>query len=486
LLRHAIIAALAGGGLALALVSNGGAATLPTISAVATPAELTLGSSLSLNGTVSEGSAPLARQTLTLEASPYPYKTWQPAGTGVSAADGSFQIAAPAPQANERLRVLDTAAAGVSSPTLNVLVDPRVALAATGLGPGRVRLSARIAHLRSASSRPITARWYVATHGSDTFHLAATTATHELHGNVTYASAIVDPPARRFNYRVCLNPPWEAAMGPAASHGPCPPHGFHLPAARSSSNTAAPRAHAAFEFGGEAHGTPLAPFPSAAAIASARSFLAARAGRTSLAVLDSAGHLSGLHLREHFQTASVVKVMFLTAYLQMLEAHHRSLSAGDRALLYPMIHESNNSDASAVLSAVGGGAVARVAREAGMRDYAPGVGWWAFSQTSAQDQASFMIQLSHLIPARFYGYARYLMSTIEPEQSWGFPPVARPRWQVYFKTGALPSEGLFNEIALLEKGPLRFTVAVFTDGDPSMAYGEQTIEGVAERLLAGS
>jgi hypothetical protein len=479
----ASIAALAGG-LAVALVATGGAATIPTVSAAAVPAELTLGSSLIVSGTVDEGASPLGGQALTLEASSYPYKTWQPAGIGVSAADGSFQIAATAPQGNERLRVLDTAAAGVPSPTLDVLVDPRVALAAADLGPGRVRLSARIAHLSSTSSPPVAARWYMATRGSDTFHLAATTETHELPGAVTYASAIVDPPAKRFSYRVCLNPPWEAAMGPAASHGPCPPQGFHLLAAKSS--TGAGRAHAAFEFGGEGRGTPLAPFPSAAAIASARSFLAARAGRTSFAVLDSSGHLSGLHLREHFQTASVVKVMFLTAYLQMLEAHHRGLTASDRALLYPMIHESNNDDASAVLAAVRGAAVARVAHEAGMRDYAPGVGWWAFSQTSAQDQASFMMQLAHLIPARFYGYARYLMATIEPEQSWGFPPVARPRWQVYFKTGALPSEGLFNEIALLEKGPLRFTVAVFTDGDPSMAYGEQTIEGVAERLLAGS
>jgi hypothetical protein len=475
---------LAGGGLALALVSSGGAASVPSISAVATPSELTLGSSFSLSGRVGEGPTSPAGQALTLEASPYPYRSWQPLGTAVSAADGSFQIAAPPPQSNERLRVLDAAATGASSPTLNVLVDPRVALAAASLGPGRVRLSARIAHLSGASST-VPARWYVATRGSDAYHLLATTETHELPGAVTYASAVVDPPAKRFSYRVCLNPSWEASMGPPASHGPCPRQGFHLPAAAKPS-AAAPRARAAFEFGGEGRGTPLAPFPSAAAIASARSFLAARAGRTSLAVLDSAGHLSGLHLREHFQTASVVKVMFLTAYLQMLEAHHRSLAASDRSLLYPMIHESNNDDASAVLAAVGGVAVARVAREAGMHDYAPGVGWWAFSQTSAQDQASFMMQLSHLIPARFYGYARYLMATIEPEQSWGVPPVARPRWNVFFKTGALPSEGLFNEIALLEKGPVRFTVAVFTDGDPSMAYGEQTIAGVAERLLAGS
>ncbi len=241
-----------------------------------------------------------------------------------------------------------------------------------------------------------------------------------------------------------------------------------------------------FEYGGEARGIPLPPFPSPAAIASARSFLAGRAGRTAFAVVDSAGVLSGLRLREHFQSASVVKVMFLTAYLQMLQAHHRGLRASDRALLYPMIHESSNDAASAVLSIVGGGAIARVAREAGMRDYAPGVGWWAFTQTSAADQARFFGQLSRLIPSRYYGYARYLMSTIEPEQSWGIPPIARPRWQVYFKTGALPSRGLFHEAALLERGGVSFTVAVFTDGDPSMAYGEQTIEGVAARLLGSS
>ena len=76
------------------------------------------------------------------------------------------------------------------------------------------------------------------------------------------------------------------------------------------------------------------------------------------------------------------------------------------------------------------------------------------------------------------------MAGIEPSQSWGVPPVARPRWQVFFKTGALPSVGLFNEVARLERPGVTFTVAVFTDDDPSMGYGEQTIEGVAARLLA--
>jgi hypothetical protein len=78
------------------------------------------------------------------------------------------------------------------------------------------------------------------------------------------------------------------------------------------------------------------------------------------------------------------------------------------------------------------------------------------------------------------------MSTIEPEQSWGFPPVARPGWQVYFKTGALPSRGLFTEVARLERGGVVFDAAVMTDGEPSQAYGEATIEGVAARLLGSS
>jgi hypothetical protein len=230
---------------------------------------------------------------------------------------------------------------------------------------------------------------------------------------------------------------------------------------------------------------PSPPYPSRAAIAAAVRYLDRRAGRTSLAVLDSSGRLSGTRLREHFESASVVKVMFLTAFLQRLAADHVGISALDRSLLYPMIHESNNDAASAVLDRVGLGAIARVAREAGMQDYAPGVGWWAYTQTSAADQARFFIAIERLIPRRFWPYARGLMDGIEAEQSWGIPEVARPRWQVFFKTGALPSEGLFNETARLERPGVTFTVSIFSTGDPSQAYGEETMRGVGAALLAG-
>jgi hypothetical protein len=227
-------------------------------------------------------------------------------------------------------------------------------------------------------------------------------------------------------------------------------------------------------------------YPSPAAISAAVRYLDERAGRTSLAVVDSRGRLNGVRLREHFQSASVVKVMFLTAFLQLLHAVHRPISAFDDALLQPMIHVSDNEAASAVLARVGLGAIARVAREARMQDYAPAIGWWAFTQTSAADQARFFSALQRLIPHRFWPYARGLLAGIEPSQSWGIPQVARPRWQVFFKTGALPSQGLFNETARLERAGVTFTISIFTTGDPSMAYGEETIRGVASALLAGS
>jgi hypothetical protein len=241
----------------------------------------------------------------------------------------------------------------------------------------------------------------------------------------------------------------------------------------------------ALEYQGDGSGVPLAAYPSSGALAAAVRFIDGRAGRTSLAVVDSQGQLRGVRLREHFQSASVVKVMMLVAYLQRLDAEHRGLRSADTSLLDPMIHISDNEAASAVLSVVGDASLARVAREAGMRDYAPGVGWWAFTQTSAADQARFFFALERLIPRQFYGYARGLLSGIEPSQSWGIPPVARPRWQVFFKTGALPSEGLFNEVGRLERPGITFTIAVFTTGDPSMSYGEETIQGVAAALLAG-
>jgi hypothetical protein len=400
---------------------------------------------------------------LELQANAYPYRGFTTLATTSSAADGSYTLAGVSIDRNSRLRVVaQHGSSGTPSPTIAVTVHPTVAINASSVSPGRVRLSLRLGHtVHAGTSTPVQVSWFLAPRGTHSWHQAEVGTSRELAAGLTYASATVNPPARRFRYRVCLRPSWERAMGPPTGSGPC----------------------GGLAYSGKGRGIPLAPYPSQGAIAAAARFLEGRAGRTSFAVVDSSGRLSGLRASEHFETASVVKVMMLVAFLQMRSAEHRGLSAADTALLGPMIHISDNEAASAVYSIVGSAAVSRVARESGMTAYAPGVGWWAYAQTTAADQARFFYVLGKLIPVQFYPYARGLLADIEPSQSWGVPPVARPRWEVFFKTGALPERGLFNEVARLERHGATFTLAVLTDGDPSMSYGEQTIEGVAAALL---
>ncbi len=225
-------------------------------------------------------------------------------------------------------------------------------------------------------------------------------------------------------------------------------------------------------------------YPSSARVIAAAHYLAARAGVTAFAVVDDDGRLAGTDLRRRFHSASVVKSMLLVAYLRMLDDQHRSLDAASQGLLYPMIHSSDNAAASAVLAIVGQSALTRVARDAHMEDYEASRGWWAFTEVSAADLARFFFHQDELIPRRFDGYARWLLSTIEPSESWGIPAIARPEFQVFFKGGWLPqSEGLVNQVGRLERPGITFAMSVLTTHDPSMAYGEQTIEGVAARLL---
>ena len=224
-------------------------------------------------------------------------------------------------------------------------------------------------------------------------------------------------------------------------------------------------------------------YPSSKRVLAAARFLAHRAGRKAFAVVDDDGRLEGFDVHSRFHSASVVKSMLLVAYLRML-GQRRSLDRASEALLYPMIHSSDNDAASAVLAIVGEAALDRVARDAHMTDYESGDGTWGFTEVSAADLARFFFHQDAMIPPRYVAYARWLLSTIEPSESWGIPAVARPEFRVFFKGGWLPEvEGLVNQVGRLERPGITFALSVLTTHDPSMDYGEQTIEGVTARLL---
>jgi len=474
LLRRARPAAcaLALGGPLLTAPATAEESPAPSISASLSPAEVTYGSTVTLSARVEGQPSPAA---LVVQANAYPYRAWHVIAAAPASPDGSFTFTVLHPERNIRLRVVSEAAAPARSATLAVVVDPAVALSAAAPAPGRTRLSVHLTHSPKLRLRGGRAWWSVAPSGGRRFAPVATTPLRELAAGSAYAAATVSPPSRSFSFRVCLDPGWGSAMGPPGA----PARGC-----RAGDFSPRPGPPRPLEYEGRARGIPLAPYPSVPSIGTAARYLATRAGRTAFAIVDSTGRLAGVRVHEHFQSASVVKVMMLIAYLQMLERHDRALRAADAGLLGPMIHVSDNDAASRVLAIVGRRGLASVARQAGMSDYAPAAGWWAFTQTSAADQARLMFALARLIPRTFYAYARGLLSGIEPSQSWGIPPVARPRWQIFFKTGALPSEGLFNEVARLERPGVSFAVAVLTTGDPSMAYGEQTIAGVGAALLA--
>ena len=225
-------------------------------------------------------------------------------------------------------------------------------------------------------------------------------------------------------------------------------------------------------------------YPSSLRVRAAARYVARRLGTNAFAVLDDDRRLAGVDVHRRFHSASVVKSMLLVAYLRMLAGQHRSLDSASRALLYPMIHSSDNEAASAVLAIVGEAALDRVARDAHMVDYESGGAFWGFTEISAADLARFFFHQQALIPRQFDGYARWLLSSIEPSESWGIPAVARPQFQVFFKGGWLPEfEDLVSQAARLERPGIVFALAVLTIDNPSMAYGEETIEGVTARLL---
>jgi hypothetical protein len=224
-------------------------------------------------------------------------------------------------------------------------------------------------------------------------------------------------------------------------------------------------------------------YPWAKRIAAANRFADGRSGRVSFAVVDEDGRLRGSHLDRVHNSASVVKVMFMVALLREPEVRHDALTASEKHLLGPMIKRSDNQAATAIYSRVGEAALRELARDAGMRHFSIQP-LWGLTTITAAEQARFLYRLERFIPRRHRGYALHLLTRIVASQRWGIPPVAPRGWKLHFKGGwsGAPSWRV-NQVMLLRDPPRRFSLAILTREQPSLGYGERTIEGVADRLL---
>jgi hypothetical protein len=435
---------------------SGSFVSLPSITLSAAPAHVASSHAVALRGRIVD---PLGRRLVDLQSSPYPYGRAVRIASTTAAADGAFSFRR-FPDRNTRYRVV---LAGTSVRALvQVMVAYPVELKVKPLPLGRVRVTIFAWHAHGLRWGGARVRWRFARGYHGRYFNEPATRTREAGRGLTMLSATVALPAGHFRYRACFNAPASGAqLDPGRPPG-CQGRGY------------------------EGSGAMPYGFPSPRGIAAATSYLAGRAGRTAFAVVDSEGRLSGVHVHWTFVSASVVKGMLLVAYLRGLHARGQHYVDGySDSILYPMINVSDNNAATAVYNRVGDGGLYGLAGRAGMTDFNV-YGFWANAQISAADQARFFFEMDSLIPREFVGYARRLLSTIVGYESWGIPAIARGhRYAVYFKGGwrGTALGQLVHQVARLERPDHSFAMAVMTDGDPSMGYGIDTIQGLTAVLV---
>ena len=209
-----------------------------------------------------------------------------------------------------------------------------------------------------------------------------------------------------------------------------------------------------------------------------------RGGLVSFAVIDTRGRLRGHEMDRQYSAASVVKAMVLAAELRRLAEEGSPIDEGTDSLLSSMIRYSDNEAADAVYARVGDEGMHAVAERAGMTGFTI-AGHWGNAQITAGDMARFFAELDEMFPRAHVDYAQSLLASVIPSQTWGIPVAAGEEWAARFKGGWLPEKALVHQAAELRErgGPRQLSMAILTDEQPSHAYGVETVEGVAARLL---
>ncbi len=427
-----------------------------TLIAAAVPMQVRSGQPVTISG---HAGRETAGSVADLYASPYPYRVRRLVATGPVSTSGTFSFNV---RPDRDTRYLVALAGTTANATINVAVTDLALSKVRALPLGRAGATIVVFHPRDLRWGNAIVRWSFASPAGRAFRAELSTRAFALSPYVVILRTAVALPAGSFRFRACFQAPGDHALANPGRPPGCTGRGY---------------------YGG---GRLPSGFPGPKAIAKASSYLSGRIGRTAFAVVDSEGRLSGLHVHWQFTTASVVKAMLLTAYLRRLDAiGQHQIDSFSNSFLYPMIHVSDNQAATQCWSIVGDAGLYTVARAAGMTDFSVS-GPWLTALLSPADQAHFFFEMDSLIPREFVGYARFLLSTIEPSQSWGIPVIARPLgYQTFFKDGSEPTAlgQLVHQVDRLEGHGRTFSTAVMTDGDPTMQYGIGTIQGVATALL---
>jgi Beta-lactamase enzyme family len=219
-----------------------------------------------------------------------------------------------------------------------------------------------------------------------------------------------------------------------------------------------------------------------------RTLLSHRAGQIGIAVDNlRTGKLWWYHPGFREQTASIVKVDILETLLRQAMDRNAPLSEETAETAQGMIENSDNDDATDLWNQVGGASgIAAYNAKAGLTATSPNTdGYWGETLTTAPDQISLLKQLvlpHGLLNRASQDYQLGLMSNVESDQRWGVSGGVPSSARVALKNGWLPLSGndwQINSIGRIRGDGRWYLIAVLTTGDPTEAYGIDTIEAIS-------
>jgi len=194
-----------------------------------------------------------------------------------------------------------------------------------------------------------------------------------------------------------------------------------------------------------------------------------------------------LHPHWQFDSASVVKVTILSALLRKLQQEHRGLTAAQRRLATAMITLSDNNAASTLWAETGYPSLQHFLNLAGMNETVLGAnGYWGLTLITAHDELTLLKLLTSansVLATASRNYVLGLMARVVSYERWGVPAGAPTDVTVHVKNGWLPlaTHGWrINSIGSFSGAGKDYMIVVLTDDNPTMAYGVNTVQDVAE------
>ena len=222
-----------------------------------------------------------------------------------------------------------------------------------------------------------------------------------------------------------------------------------------------------------------------ALIPSVAAFVATRTDNVTVAVYDIATGLTYTFrpgVVEH--TASTVKVDILGTLLARAQAEGRGLTAEEQSLAVPMITQSLDSAANALWVRLGPGAVSAFERGSGLTSTVPATdGVWGTTTTTALDRIAMIRSLVNpggVLNDASKAYILNLMEHITPSQDWGITGGVPAGVTVALKNGFSVINGWqINSFGWVNGQGRNYFIAALTDGNPTEAYGIDTINGIS-------